>query len=271
MKFLYCSLLLGLVGSSPLAAARGVLLQNFQGASAPGFSVLGSPATAAPSQRADKRVGDAGPLDPLAADFARLDDGPTRARNHGMIRSPRVTAIGQQRRFRYGPVAANHNLPGYNLGCAADAYQPNLALKPAVERRRAVWYEAMARSACEAGVPAALLDGMIVQESGYNPMALSPKGAASLAQLMPARARALGVGNIWDPVENMRGGARYLRALLDEFGRYDLALAAYNAGEGRVRGNLQVPRIKETVNYVSAILISMREQLARKGTLDYSH
>ena len=127
----------------------------------------------------------------------------------------------------------------------------------------------MVDAACEAGVPVSLFDQMIVQESGYNPLALSPKGAASLAQLMPDRARRLGVANIWDPVENMRGGARYLRALLDEFGRYDLALAAYNAGENRVRSGYQVPRINETIKYVSNILTAMRDQIARTTDTGY--
>ena len=81
---------------------------------------------------------------------------------------------------------------------------------------------------------------------------------------MPSSARILGVRNVWNPVENMRGGARYLRALLNEFGRYDLALAAYNAGERRVRAARQVPRIRETVNYVSSILMTMRDQFRRR-------
>jgi soluble lytic murein transglycosylase-like protein len=60
----------------------------------------------------------------------------------------------------------------------------------------------------------------------------------------------------------MRGGARYLRSLLDEFGRFDLALAAYNAGAGRVRTRHQVPRIAETIHYVPGILTTMQRQLA---------
>jgi soluble lytic murein transglycosylase-like protein len=117
-------------------------------------------------------------------------------------------------------------------------------------------------NACEAGVPARLFDALIIQESRYNPVAVSPKGATGLAQLMPASARFLGVRNILDPRENMRGGARYLRALLDEFGRFDLALAAYNAGAGRVRATGRVPRINETIHYVSNILVTMQRQLA---------
>ena len=120
----------------------------------------------------------------------------------------------------------------------------------------------MAEAACEAGLPVRLFDALIIQESRYNPVAVSPKGATGLAQLMPGSARILGVRNILDPRENMRGGARYLRALLDEFGRFDLALAAYNAGAGRVRATGRVPRIAETIHYISNILVTMQRQLA---------
>lgn len=120
----------------------------------------------------------------------------------------------------------------------------------------------MAQAACEAGLPVHLFDALIIQESRYNPVAISPKGATGLAQLMPASARILGVRNILDPRENMRGGARYLRSLLDEFGRFDLALAAYNAGAGRVRATGRVPRITETIHYVSSILLTMQRQLS---------
>ena len=158
------------------------------------------------------------------------------------------------------PLAA----PAWSDGCPSAEYMPNPALPAAAERRRSTWYSAMASVSCEAGVPVALFDALIIQESGYNPVAASSKGAAGMAQLMPSSARILGVRNVWNPVENMRGGARYLRALLNEFGRFDLALAAYNAGEGRVRAARQVPRIRETVNYVSSILLTMRDQFRRR-------
>ncbi len=148
--------------------------------------------------------------------------------------------------------------------CATENYIPNPALSLQSEQHRAIWYTAMESAACEAGVPVNLLDALLTQESRYNPVAISPKGAAGIAQLMPDRARQLGVRNVWDPVENMRGGARYLRSLLDEFDRFDLALAAYNAGEGRVRSAGGVPRIHETVNYVATILMTMREQFTRR-------
>jgi soluble lytic murein transglycosylase-like protein len=133
------------------------------------------------------------------------------------------------------------------------------------ERRRATWYASMAEAACEAGVPVNLLDALVIAESRYNPAALSPKGAAGLAQLMPDSARRMGVSNVWDPNANLRGGARLLRTLLDEFGRFDLALAAYNAGAGRVRASGQVPKIPETMQYVSRILVTMRDQFLRNA------
>lgn len=110
----------------------------------------------------------------------------------------------------------------------------------------------MSAIACEHGIPTGLFDAMIMRESAYNPLAVSPKRAFGFAQLMPATAAQLGV-NAYDPAENMRGGARYLRQQLDRFGQIHLALAAYNAGPGRIRGGL-VPRIAETQAYVSDIL-----------------
>jgi hypothetical protein len=95
---------------------------------------------------------------------------------------------------------------------------------------------------------------LVQQESGFNPNALSPKGAMGPAQLMPATAAELGV-DPRDPLQNLDGGARYLRKQLDDFnGDIRLALSAYNAGAGNVRKHGGVPPFKETQNYVRAIL-----------------
>ena len=99
-----------------------------------------------------------------------------------------------------------------------------------------------------------LIEAMVWQESRWNPNAVSPVGARGLAQLMPGTARELGV-DPRDPFANLEGGARYLRAQLDRFdGNLEKALAAYNAGPGRVERAGGIPRIRETQQYVAAIM-----------------
>lgn len=100
----------------------------------------------------------------------------------------------------------------------------------------------------------ALIEALVWQESRWRANAVSPKGARGLAQLMPGTAKELGV-NPNDPFANLEGGARYLREQLDRFdGNLEKALAAYNAGPGRVIKANGVPRIRETQQYVSAIM-----------------
>src|SRR5215213_2255114 len=96
---------------------------------------------------------------------------------------------------------------------------------------------------------------VIEQESHFHTRVVSPKGAQGLMQLMPDTARRFGVARAFDPAENIRGGTQYLRQLLTMFnGRVDLALASYNAGEGRVLGyGNRVPPFKETRDYVKRI------------------
>jgi soluble lytic murein transglycosylase-like protein len=105
----------------------------------------------------------------------------------------------------------------------------------------------------------ALLDAVIGQESGFRPDVVSGAGAVGLMQLMPATARELGVSDPFDPSQNVEGGAKYLRSLLDRYdGRLDLALAAYNAGPGAVDHFGGVPPYKETQEYVAGIMSGYR-------------
>jgi len=109
-------------------------------------------------------------------------------------------------------------------------------------------------------VDAALVSAVIKAESDYNPRTVSHKGARGLMQLMPATAARFGVTNSFDPVANIYGGTRYLRWLLKTFdGNADLAVAAYNAGEGNVWKYKGVPPFRETVNYINRIAKHLRK------------
>ncbi len=112
------------------------------------------------------------------------------------------------------------------------------------------------KAARKHNVPVELICGVILQESGANPRAVSHCGARGLMQLMPATARRFGVKNSFNPEQNIDGGTKYIRWLLDRFdGDVKLALAAYNAGEGNVAkyGN-SIPPFKETQAYVPSVL-----------------
>jgi soluble lytic murein transglycosylase-like protein len=101
------------------------------------------------------------------------------------------------------------------------------------------------------GVDPRLVAAIAARESAYNPAAVSPVGAGGVMQLMPATARYIGVTNVFDARENVFGGVRYLRTLLDTFhGDLDLTLAAYNAGPGAVQKYNGVPPYRETREYV---------------------
>ena len=105
------------------------------------------------------------------------------------------------------------------------------------------------------GVDPMLVKALIQVESGYKPRARSPKGAMGLMQLMPSTAREYKVRNPFDPKANIEAGIKHLKGLIDRFGdRVELALAAYNAGEGAVKKFNGVPPYRETRNYVSKIL-----------------
>lgn len=131
------------------------------------------------------------------------------------------------------------------------------AAEPAIPRfrgsYRGEYLEAAKAAARRHGIPEDLFLRLVQQESGWNPQAVSHKGATGLAQLMPATARLVGV-NIDDPRQNLDGGAKYLRMMRDRFGSWRLALAAYNAGPQAVEKHGGIPPYAETKAYVRAIL-----------------
>jgi soluble lytic murein transglycosylase-like protein len=122
---------------------------------------------------------------------------------------------------------------------------------------RSAQYDGVIRGAAQAAtIQAALVRAVIVVESGFNPRAVSKKGAVGLMQLQPATAKRYGVKNIYDPEQNVRAGAHYLSDLLARFdSNLELALAAYNAGEEAVeRYGRHVPPFRETLAYVPSVM-----------------
>lgn len=118
-------------------------------------------------------------------------------------------------------------------------------------------------------VDPALIKAIIMAESGYNPRAVSHRGAKGLMQLMPGTARDLGVLDAFNPEHNIHGGVKYFRFLLDEFdGQVRLALAAYNAGLSNVKKYEGVPPFKATRRYIRNVMKYYRQYLRAEGRLD---
>lgn len=140
--------------------------------------------------------------------------------------------------------------PNYKKGDAAAAGEAVPKFRGSYKGK---YLEVAKAAARKHGVPEDLFLRLVQQESGWNPSAVSHKGATGLAQLMPGTAQKLGV-DIDDPHQNLEGGARYLRMMYDRFGSWRLALAAYNAGPGAVERHDGIPPYAETENYVKAIL-----------------
>ena len=114
--------------------------------------------------------------------------------------------------------------------------------------------ELIAKVALRHGVPAALVKAVVKTESNFQRHAVSSKGAQGLMQLMPGTASDLGVDDPFSAEENVRGGTRYLRAMIDRYGDWKYALAAYNAGPGAVDQYGGIPPYRETREYVERVL-----------------
>lgn len=187
---------------------------------------------------------------PAAADGLRLSGASSKSRAGQFERQTQLMdsrLAGQyQRSQRLRPDAGREDraVAVINLDDAAiPAYRGNQRSKYVPHAR------AIAR---KHGIPEDLFLRLVQQESGWNPSARSHKGARGLAQLMPGTAAKLGV-NPNDPIQNLEGGARYLRQQYNAFGSWRLALAAYNAGPGAVQKYKGIPPYRETTNYVRII------------------
>jgi Transglycosylase SLT domain len=139
---------------------------------------------------------------------------------------------------------ASHSRSGISTGSAAEALGANDGRLDRIVRDAAVRHQ----------VDPALVKAVISTESGWNPQAVSRKGAVGLMQLIPGTAQRFGVGNPFDPAQNVEGGTTYLKSLLDRYnGDLDKTLAAYNAGEHAVDANRGVPPYWETQRYVQKV------------------
>ena len=122
-------------------------------------------------------------------------------------------------------------------------------------------YDGLIRAASQRyGVDERLIRTVIRAESDFDPRCVSHAGAKGLMQLMPENCAELGVSDPFDPAQNIDGGVRHLKQMLDGFSRLDLALAAYNAGPGAVRRYGGIPPYRETQAYVSRVLNWLNEE-----------
>lgn len=191
-------------------------------------------------------------ITPCRADiYAFVDD-------HGVRH---VTNVPNDPRFRLVMRTPVHR-PNYHKPAAVPASYTSHSSSPRKNKpfgvdagQRQRFISDIAQIAARYRLEPALIQAVISAESAFNPTAVSPAGAMGLMQLMPATAERFGVHDPYDPIANIQGGARYLRLLLDQFQNINLALAAYNAGEGAVmRYGNTIPPYKETQTYVSRVL-----------------
>ena len=238
------SFALAVAGTSGSAAAQtkvSLVIETYTSAPVPALVV--APAVSRPVE-AGQATGSKTVLNAEYALFAQMGSA-------GQRSAPGQGAARKAMELVYDRTAITS--PRESTACGGVGYRPSGMLSADNEETRRVLYPLVWREACRAGVPAGLLDALIIHESRYRVDAVSPKGAVGLTQLMPGTAANLGV-NSWSIEDNVRGGARYLHAMLASFGQYHLALAAYNAGPGAVLRSGGVPAYRETQTYVGDII-----------------
>jgi soluble lytic murein transglycosylase-like protein len=154
--------------------------------------------------------------------------------------------------------------PRFSLMLTTPAESPPAAEAGAFLAAAARYDPIIEHAARASALHPALVRAVIVVESGYNPKAVSTRGAKGLMQLIPATAARYGAADIFDPAQNIRAGAQYLRDLLQRYhGSLELALAAYNAGEQAVDRYGGVPPFAETQRYVPNVIKVYRRLLSQ--------
>ena len=161
--------------------------------------------------------------------------------------------------------AVRLDLPGGSVTIAADelvAIEPEDVFGVSAQRDPDVPYSAQIQNAARTyGLDPALISSVIAVESNFNSRAVSKKSALGLMQLLPGTAAEMAVPNAFDPEQNINGGTRYLRQLLDRYKQdLGLALAAYNAGPGRVDFYHGIPPIAETRSYITRVITRLQSQ-----------
>jgi len=149
----------------------------------------------------------------------------------------------------------------YKAGIA-DARYTNEKPDAWIRREESSFYPIIHKAADKHDVDPALIKAIIMAESRYNPMATSEKGAIGLMQIMPATASAFSTQDMYDPVHNINTGVEYLKNLLTQYeGNLELALAAYNAGPGKVKEYRGVPPYEVTIHFVKKVFEYYRHYL----------
>lgn len=177
--------------------------------------------------------------------FTNVVDGKTR---------PRGDDFRQYSRLEKVTWYADTNVHSYH-----DWGNNEAAVRPSFSKMRNAFDGLIQEAASTYGVDKGLVKAVIHTESGFNPAAKSGPGARGLMQLMPATARRFDVADSFDPKQNIHGGTRYLSFLLGRFKNLELALAAYNAGEGNVDKYGGIPPFAETQDYVRRVMSRYRK------------
>jgi len=253
------NLLLAVLFLSVPASAQQAQLQTFSSERSSAFLML-IPGVSSAASPLDGSHALPSPASAHEADFANLNATMEPGAEPSLDLVPAATFVpdwmrGGRPNFEYSLYRRTAYFP--DPDCLTTGYFPRYGISADAQSRRRLYFHDILTAACEAGVPVRLFDALVAQESRYRPYARSHAGAMGLTQLMPGTARHLKVGNPWDVRENLTGGARYLREQLDRFGAWELALAAYNAGPGRIVQYDGIPPFRETRNYVRAIMSTL--------------